>query len=68
MVTVSTPGGGGYGEPFARDPIAVALDVARGYYTVAHARERFGVVLTPDGTLDEAATAALRARALAIAG
>lgn len=68
VVTVSTPGGGGYGEPFARDPLSVAVDVARGYYTVAEARERFGVVLAPDGTLDEAATDALRAEAPAIAG
>lgn len=68
VVTVSTPGGGGYGEPFARDPLSVAVDVARGYYSVAEARERFGVALAPDGTLDEAATAALRAEAPAIAG
>ena len=30
---VRTPGGGGYGDPFARDPALVARDVGRGYYT-----------------------------------
>ena len=28
-----TPGGGGYGDPFARDPALVRRDVSRGYYT-----------------------------------
>jgi N-methylhydantoinase B len=32
-----TPGGGGYGDPARRDPAAIALDVARGYYTPAQA-------------------------------
>jgi N-methylhydantoinase B len=36
-VEVLTPGGGGYGDPAARDPAAVARDVARGYYTAAEA-------------------------------
>jgi N-methylhydantoinase B len=59
-VHVSTPGGGGYGDPFARDPEKVAADVARGYYTVEQAAERFGVTLTADGTVDAAATKRLR--------
>jgi len=53
-VRVETPGGGGYGPPAARDPERVALDVALGYYTVAEARERFGVAIDPaSGTVDE---------------
>ncbi len=43
VVRVSTPGGGGFGDPARRDPAAIARDVARGYYTEAEAREKFGV-------------------------
>ena len=42
VVSVSTPGGGGYGDPRRRDPAAVALDFTRGYYTEAQIGERFG--------------------------
>ncbi|RZV99448.1 MAG: methylhydantoinase [Rhodobacteraceae bacterium] len=58
-VRVRTPGGGGYGDPFERDPRAVAEDVALERYTVAEARALYGVVLT-DGSVDPAATEALR--------
>src|SRR5215470_14830305 len=34
-VEVMTPGGGGYGDPFARDAALVARDVGRSYYTQA---------------------------------
>lgn len=42
-VRVRTPGGGGYGDPFARDPAAVLEDVRLGRYSAADARARFGV-------------------------
>ena len=42
VVRVSTPGGGGFGDPAKRDPAAVARDVTRGYYSEAEAREKFG--------------------------
>ncbi len=60
-VRVSTPGGGGFGDPLARPPELVARDVQRGYYTAAEAAERFGVVLSghpPE--VDAAATARRR--------
>lgn len=60
-VTVSTPGGGGFGNARSRDPARVARDVARGYYTIEEARERFAVALGPDGAVDDAATRRLRA-------
>jgi N-methylhydantoinase B len=41
-VTVSTPGGGGYGDPRTRERALVEEDVRRGYYTEAEAREKFG--------------------------
>ena len=44
-VRVKTPGGGGYGKAFERDPAAVAEDVRLERYTVEQARELFGVVL-----------------------
>ena len=61
MVAVCTPGGGGFGDAYARDPALVLKDVARGYYTVAQARELFGVVLCSDlSDVDAVATKALR--------
>ena len=39
-VTLRTPGGGGHGDPSARDPAAVAADVAAGYVTDAAAYGR----------------------------
>jgi N-methylhydantoinase A/oxoprolinase/acetone carboxylase beta subunit/N-methylhydantoinase B/oxoprolinase/acetone carboxylase alpha subunit len=54
------PGGGGYGDPFEREPEAVALDVLDGKVSVQAARELYGVVVDRDGALDEAATSALR--------
>jgi N-methylhydantoinase B len=61
-VEVLTPGGGGYGDPLARDPQLVARDVLRGYYTREEARRLFGVVLGPDGAPELPATQRLRAR------
>ena len=60
VVTVSTPGGGGFGNPRHRDPALVAHDVLRGYYSTAEARERFGVAMLPDGSVDQTATLTLR--------
>jgi N-methylhydantoinase B len=63
VVAVSTPGGGGYGDPFERDPALVLADVKRGYYTADQARARFGVAITgPPPAVDQKATAALRER------
>jgi N-methylhydantoinase B len=42
VVSVRTPGGGGYGDPDERDPAAVARDVRLGVLTSAAARERYG--------------------------
>ena len=41
-VRVRTPGGGGYGDPAARDPSLVAEDVRLGRYTAEEARQLFG--------------------------
>lgn len=60
LVTIMTPGGGGYGDPLLRDPEAVLRDVRRGFVTADAAREAFGCVIA-DGSVDAAATASLRA-------
>ncbi len=54
------PNGGGYGDPFERDPAAVLSDLLDGYIAVEDARADYGVVIA-GGTVDEAATQALRA-------
>ncbi len=60
-ITVCTPGGGGYGDPYARDPGLVARDVMRGYYTADQVREMYGVVVDPASfTVDIDATGAAR--------
>jgi N-methylhydantoinase B len=41
-IAVSTPGGGGYGDPTERDKTLVARDVAKGYYTEEEAARKFG--------------------------
>lgn len=47
-VLIHSGGGGGYGHPFNRDPVAVALDVKRGVVSEAAAREDYGVILNAD--------------------
>ena len=58
-ITVLTPGGGGYGNPFERDVEAVLWDVRRGLVTAETARRDYGVVIT-GGVVDRSATEALR--------
>ena len=55
-IRVSTPGGGGFGTAFERDPERVARDVNLGYYTAEEVRKRFGVVIDAAGQLDKDAT------------
>jgi N-methylhydantoinase B len=62
-VHVSTPGGGGYGKAFERDPNAVGRDVSFGYYTAEEAAKRFGVAVDPKSfAVDAKATQELRRR------
>ncbi len=58
---VEMPGGGGYGDPKARDPEEVATDVRLGLVSVEAAAADYGVVLTADGSVDKPATEAQRA-------
>jgi N-methylhydantoinase B len=59
-VTFLTPGAGGWGDPFRRDIEAVRRDVENGLVSREGAAEDYGVVLS-GGSVDEAATAKLRA-------
>jgi N-methylhydantoinase B/oxoprolinase/acetone carboxylase alpha subunit len=56
LVVSYTTGGGGHGDPAARDPEALARDVRDGTVSPATAREEYGAVLTDDGAVDVAAT------------
>lgn len=57
VMTLYTGGGGGWGDPFERDPIAVLEDVRDGLISPRRAAERYGVVLAAAGTaIDAAAT------------
>lgn len=60
-VQLNTPGGGGYGDPFRRDPQLVLRDVTRGYVTREAADRDHGVVIRSNPwRVDEPATEARR--------
>ena len=61
LVLHKQAGGGGFGDPWQRDPERVARDVWNEKVSAGVAREHRGVVVDPEsGRLDTAATAALR--------
>ncbi len=54
-------GGGGFGNPFQRDPAAVLNDVRNGLVSLERARTDYGVVIDPESwTVDGEGTAVLR--------
>jgi N-methylhydantoinase B len=55
------PGGGGFGDPLARDALEVADEVRAGLVSPEAAREVYGVVIDQAGSLDKARTKTLRA-------
>ncbi|MBI3978438.1 MAG: hydantoinase B/oxoprolinase family protein [Chloroflexi bacterium] len=62
VISAQSCGGGGYGNPFERDPQRVLADVVERKVSVERARLCYGVVVDPVAeTVDEAATAAFRA-------
>ncbi len=63
IIRVTTPGAGGYGDPFRRAPEHVLKDVIESKVSVEAAKNEYGVAIVFDGvhySVDEAATAALR--------
>ena len=58
-ITILTAGGGGFGDPFARDVAAVRRDVIAGFVTESAAARDYGVAIA-DGEIDVDATKTLR--------
>ena len=62
ILRFETCGGGGWGNPFDREPERVQKDVSNGMVTLHGAEQDYGVVLDPETlVIDEEATKALRA-------
>jgi N-methylhydantoinase B len=65
MFRLDTPGGGGHGDPLAREAERVLADVREGAVSREAAERDYGVVLEqrdpPSWVVDEAATARRRA-------
>ena len=53
VVYLNPPGGGGYGDPFSRDPELVRQDVIAGYVTPEAADRDYGVVIRFTGNDNE---------------
>ncbi len=60
VLRIVSPGGGGRGNPFKRNPALVLADVRAGYVSAGAARREYGVAIVDDA-VDADATAALRA-------
>ncbi len=61
VVRVNMNAGGGYGDPFERDPELVLGDVLDGYVSIAGAREDYGVAIDVQTmSVDRRSTEALR--------
>lgn len=60
VVTIYTGGGGGFGNPFERDPQKVREDCLQEYVSKEEARTAYGVVLDESGEIDKNATEKLR--------
>jgi N-methylhydantoinase B len=59
IVSIWSPGGGGYGSPFKRNPEAVLRDVQAGYISRSAATDEYGVVIC-ENKIDLNATEKLR--------
>jgi N-methylhydantoinase B len=61
LVSMRLSGGGGYGDPYERDPNRVLDDVREGLVTAEGARRDYGVAVAPDlSQVDDESTARLR--------
>lgn len=65
LLSVRAGGGGGWGDPFLRDPEAVRCDVLDDYVSIDAAASDYGVAIDATGAIDYATTAILRAQTLA---
>lgn len=60
VFNLTSGGGAGFGDPFARPVELVVRDVLRGSVTPEAARDQYGVAVDAEGRLDGTATEALR--------
>jgi N-methylhydantoinase B len=60
ILTIMMPGGGGYGDPYDRDPERVRTDVELGFVSRKAAERDYGVVITEADRVDHEATTARR--------
>jgi N-methylhydantoinase B len=66
-VIIRTGGGGGWGDPFEREPDAVLTDVLEGLVSIEAAKRTYGVVIEPRAMrIDDAATRLARAARVGI--
>ena len=62
-VILITPGGGGWEDPFERDPSVVLEDVKEGFISVERAKEAYGVVIDKEAMeIDEEKTQNIRSK------
>jgi len=67
LLYFNTWGGGGWGDPYARDPELVKQDVERSLVSTQGA-QRYGVIIAGDGSVDIGATTSLREKLVAKRG
>jgi len=67
LLYFNTWGGGGWGDPYARDPELVRQDVERSLVSTQGAK-RYGVIIADDGSVDNGATKSLREELIAKRG
>ncbi len=66
LVVALTPGAGGYGDPYKRDPTLILEDVMNGYVSIEMAEKLYGVKIGESEkgffSIDQATTSILRAQ------
>ena len=67
LLYFNTWGGGGWGDPYVRDPELVRQDVERSLVS-AQGAKRYGVIIADDGSVDDGATKSLREELIAKRG
>ena len=64
LVRITSPSGGGYGEPLERDPNLVCDDLNQGLLTKEEAKSLYGVIIDKNNSVDEDLTTKLRKKEL----
>ena len=66
LVRITSPSGGGYGNPLERDPNLVCDDLNQGLLSREEAKNLYGVLVNNDNSLDEDSTNKLRNKELGL--